>query len=441
VDDHLFIWILKEHLPSYNQKRYLWHQDITARGTHYDGGRIWFGGQVFSDGTLEEFDEDCTFPIMDLSDSSSRSLEDSHFSYDFLDIDRISRELGIPWEILKDIPFSTRAPYIGFEWDLFQKLIYLKLEKKEKYLHAIRTWSKRQGHVLHDVQTLYGKLLHVSLVEPRGRIYLTTLEAMLRVCAKHPFQPHRAVKGTDADLQWWENLLHQDFVGCPIPSPINLHNIHAFSDASSSIRIAIIIGSKWRAWRLLPGWKTLNGQKDIGWAEAVGFELLIRHIVQLQGSQRHIKVYGDNEGVIQGWKNGRSRNKAVNSVFKRTLEFLHQLNDTYSFHPEYIESKLNPADAPSRGEYADEQSLLPIISLPVELEQYIIDATLPLSNAELRESSITESEPPVTHDNIFDTPLDQLPCQQSTRDDLYHLLERQWNNEIPLRSTTSDYAK
>ena len=295
--------------------------------------------------------------------------------------------------------------------------------------------------MLHDVQTLYGKLLHVSLVEPRGRVHLTTLEAMLCVCAKNPFQPHHAVKGTNADLQWWENLLHQDFVGCPIPSPIELYNIHTFSDSSSSVGIAIIIGSKWRAWHLLPGWKMLNGQKDIGWAEAIGFELLIRHIVQLQGSEWHIKVYGDNKGVIQGWRNGRSRNKAVNSVFKHTLEFLYQLDDTYSFHPEYIESKLNPADAPSHGEYADEGSLLPIISLPVKLEQYIIDATYPLTDTELQKCSITESELSITCDNIFDTPHDQSPCQQPTRDDLYHLLKRQWNSKIPLRSTTSLYCE
>jgi hypothetical protein len=44
--------------------------DIATRGKHQDGGRIWFGGKVFEDGTIEQFDEDCQFPCQDLSQSS-----------------------------------------------------------------------------------------------------------------------------------------------------------------------------------------------------------------------------------------------------------------------------------------------------------------------------------------------------------------------------------
>jgi hypothetical protein len=104
---------------------------------------------------------------------------------------------------------------------------------------------------------------------------------MLRVGQNRPFLPHRPVKGLAEDLDWWKNLLQSSFVGRDIPRPLSLHDLQAFSDASSGVGIGIVIGKRWRAWRLHPGWSTLDGQKDIGWAEAIGFELLIRHIVAL----------------------------------------------------------------------------------------------------------------------------------------------------------------
>ena len=83
-----------------------------------------------------------------------------------------------------------------------------------------------------------------------------------------------------------------------INSHFHLHDIQAFSDASSGFGIAITIGDRWRAWRLIPGWQSLDGKRDIGWAEALGFELLIRSIIGFGYVSGHFKVYGDNKGVV-----------------------------------------------------------------------------------------------------------------------------------------------
>ena len=39
----------------------------------------------------------------------------------------------------------------------------------------------RPTHSLEDVEKLYGQLLHVCLVVPMGRAYLTELERMLNI--------------------------------------------------------------------------------------------------------------------------------------------------------------------------------------------------------------------------------------------------------------------
>ena len=85
------------------------------------------------------------------------------------------------------------------------------------------------------------------------------------------FAPHHAPHGTSSDLQRWTTWLSWDNVSRPIPSPRTLQDINAFSDTSSLVGIGIVIDGRWRAWRLILGWK--QDGRDIGWAEAVGFEL------------------------------------------------------------------------------------------------------------------------------------------------------------------------
>ena len=125
-------------------------------------------------GRSEEFDEDMASPLQDLSRTSERSQEDALFTYADDDIDRLSNELGIPWETSKTIPFGSTVSYLGFVWDLDACMVAISAEKKLKYLNAIEEWERKPRHALAEVQKLYGKLLHASLVVPAGRTYLTT---------------------------------------------------------------------------------------------------------------------------------------------------------------------------------------------------------------------------------------------------------------------------
>jgi hypothetical protein len=118
VDDHIFIRIRMEHLSEYNQKRANWHQDLAERGIHQTGSRVWFGGRTFDNDCIEEFSEDCSRPIVDLSGNSPRSDHDRLFTHNLQDIDEASKVLGIVWEESKDQPFGPSTIYIRFEWDL-----------------------------------------------------------------------------------------------------------------------------------------------------------------------------------------------------------------------------------------------------------------------------------------------------------------------------------
>ena len=315
VDDHVFFRIRRQHLAGYNQMRALRHQTILSNGgRQQEGSRIWFCGNTLEDGRLEEFDEDYSSPMQDLSPPSPPAC-DAPFLYSDVDIDHISDHLGIPWEPSKTVPFGSVIPYLGFSWDLATRTVTLPDAKKHKYLACIDEWCHRRTHTLIQVQGLYGKLFHSCLVIREGRAFLTSLEAMLAIFHDRPFIPRTPPRGTAQDLEWWCRTLHNPSISRDVPGPVTVHDVDAFSDASSGVGIGITVCSKWRAWCLLPGWKAED--RNIGWAEAIGFEFLVASLCRFvcQPHQRHVKVFGDNRGVVEGWWKGRSRNKPTNEVF------------------------------------------------------------------------------------------------------------------------------
>ena len=330
VDDHIFFRFPRkfsppplatstntfsgEYLTTYNLMRQRWHSTIMLNGgRQQSGSRFWYQGESMPDDSPAEFDEDAAHPMVDFSSLPNCSSIDSQFTYCDVDIDNISEQLGIPWEPSKTVPFSSSVQYLGFDWNLVERTVAITEKKKDKYRSAIKEWLPRATHTLEEAQKLYGKLLHASLVLPAGRAYLTSLEGLMASFNQNPFVPHHAPRHTLADLSWWLDTLNSPRTSHPIPGPANVIDKHAFSDASSGFGIGITIGIKWRAWRLVPGWKA--DSRDIVWAEAVGFELLARTLCAESKPGQYFRVFGDNKGVVEGWWKGRSRNWETNKVF------------------------------------------------------------------------------------------------------------------------------
>ena len=208
---------------------------------------------------------------------------------------------------------------------------------------------------------------------------------MLAMCAKRPFIPHRPDKEIEKEINWWSGKLNDStFVHSIFPPPPFL-DPKAYSDASSGIGIGITIGNRWRAWRLRAGWQSLHGPKDIGWAEAIAFELLIRTLHTVLPNSGHVILHGDNTGIVEGWRVGRHRNRAVNTIFKHIHSFLDSAVHIRGVATHYVPSSDNLADRPSRGLYDQEYFLLPAIELPEHLKNFLADATDPLSARELRD--------------------------------------------------------
>ncbi|PSR72208.1 hypothetical protein PHLCEN_2v11915 [Hermanssonia centrifuga] len=370
VDDHVFIRILLRHLRKYNELRSFWASIIAKNGgRHHVKGRHLYRGRPLPNGRTEEFVEDMSFPVQDLSRRTARSESDAQFSCNLDDINWISDQLGIPWQLEKDQLWSSSIVFTGFVWEVDKKTVTLSSEKRSKYRQAIMEFQGSRTHALKSVQKLYGKLLHASFIIPEGRAYLTSLERCLALFHDAPFKPLTPPRATKGDLDWWLTTLLGDGLSRALYDPTVIQDLHAFSDASSGVGIGVQLGNRWRAWKLRDGWKT--EKRDIGWAEAIGFEFLIRTIIQIIGGGRAIRVYGDNKGVVEGWWNGRSRNEQTNAVFRR----IHSISRVSELRvlTSYVASANNPADNPSRGIFPPLQLLLPPITIPDEIRDFVED--------------------------------------------------------------------
>lgn len=152
VDDHVFIHLLRVHLPAYKAMRRVWRDWIqSVGGEHHTGGRLWYGGYCQESDFFQEFAEDCAFLLADHSGDSPRSAVDSQYAYNMDDVDRVSVRLGIPWEPSKDLPFASEFSFTGFSWNLATKTVALTERKRVKYVDAIHSWLGRVAHTLEDV--------------------------------------------------------------------------------------------------------------------------------------------------------------------------------------------------------------------------------------------------------------------------------------------------
>lgn len=386
VDDHLFFRIKRKFLDEYNRRRAQWAREIVENGdVIISGGSKWYKGATMPNDCSEDFDEDVSSPIQDLSLRSPRSTEDASFTYCMDDIDYFSSLLGIPWELSKDRPFSTSPLFTGFVWNLTVRTVDLSTEKREKYIRAISDWQSKRTHSLREVQKLYGKLLHAAQIIPAGRAYLTNLEVMLAMFDSRPFLPRTPPRNTPDDIHWWQSTLSNTLLSRPIPGPCIIHDFHAYSDASSGHGIGIVINEHWRAWDLIPGWK--RDGRDIGWAEAIGFEFLVRTIINSQATGIHFKVFGDNKGIVEGWWTGRSRNRASNEIFKHIHQVIASAKCTVLTR--YVPSKDNPADGPSRRIYPPTSRLLPPIDIPAELRPFIREISETVATSRTKQNRST----------------------------------------------------
>jgi hypothetical protein len=263
--------------------------------------------------------------------------------------------------------FAFETNYSGFVWDLPNKRVSLSDKKRLKHLTKLDNFLSLSTVNEKDVASLHGTLQHISFVYRDGRAYLPALSHMASHFTNH-WSRHHISSAVRNDILWWKKTL-----SFPSTSRSLLPRLQAgydiWVDASTSWGIGILIDQQWMAWKLRSGWDTEG--RDIGWAESVSVELAVLWITEQNLTDREILVHGDNTGVIDSYKKGRSRNIPRNSSIQRITASLIPSNLTIT--PIFVPSECNLADPISRGNLGPSECRLAYhFELPTELQPFLL---------------------------------------------------------------------
>lgn len=271
------------------------------------------------------------------------------YSYDESLIFNIAIDLGWPWAPDKFRPFAFLFLYLGFEWDLIEKIVSIPLSKRSKYLARLTSWVAGASVTRADCEGIIGCLQHCCLVLREGRSRLPSFHWLLSSfnSSSSPLLTHKIPHKVLEDVVWWNTQLSSDICSRKlrsIPPPLSLP---IFVDASTSFGIGFLADNRWLAWRLLPGWNSEG--RDIGWAEMVAIDLGLRALVHSGLRNVHLHFHSDNQGVVGALKAGRSRSLAQNDILRRLSSFA--LDHDIWLSVDWVKSADNVSDGISRGAF------------------------------------------------------------------------------------------
>ncbi|KAE8183658.1 hypothetical protein CF328_g8112 [Tilletia controversa] len=234
------------------------------------------------------------------------------------DIMAATAPLGFPWHATKRSAFAPTIRFIGFHFDLHHYTVWLPDDKAAKFLDRIKVFTTRGPISLKQTQEVIGSLQHVAVMARDLAPYLSEMVASLYAFEdKNPFAKLFVGDKVRSDAKEWVSALSSNFrrsfaaPGPPFELPI-------YVDASTEWGVGILVGERWAAWRLQPGWEA--DASGILWAEAIALEFGILAALALGAEGHSVLVHGDNQGVIGSFRRGRSRGRQANSVLKRILK-------------------------------------------------------------------------------------------------------------------------
>jgi hypothetical protein len=279
--------------------------------------------------------------------------------------------LGWPLSEEKIADFGSQITYIGFTWDFDAKTVFLPEEKRLRFQDRVMRWIQKAnttGVTGDDTAELLGSLVHVAEIHRIGRSYLPETYKFL---SSYPLGErsvrHLPWRDCIDDMVTWHALLSVPHAFRSL-KPMRPLNVNIWVDASSGWGIGLMVGERWRAWKLLPGWKA-DG-REIGWAEAVALEVAIRHIAGMGVNHRQVKIHSDNQGSIGQYRKGKGANRHTNKCIRRAVSIM--MKKGFDVELEWVRSADNRADALSRGvPHANAFRLENTFDLPVELRGFV----------------------------------------------------------------------
>ena len=214
--------------------------------------------------------------------------------------------LGVETKRAKRTSPTTCITFLGIELDTVAQTARVPPAKLSLLMEELSTFRDRRKCTKRELLSLIGKLAFAAKVIPAGRIFLRRLiDASTTVPLLH--HQLRVSAGIRADIDWWLEFA-TDWNGTAffldhewLPSPqFQLH-----TDASQ-----LGYGCSWQGHWLYGLWDKKQLHQDIQWKELFAV-LLAATAWGAQWSRKRILIHCDNHAVVDVWRSGTTKHKAL----------------------------------------------------------------------------------------------------------------------------------
>ncbi|KAF8644925.1 hypothetical protein AX16_008207 [Volvariella volvacea WC 439] len=290
----------------------------------------------------------------------------SEYSYDTEDVKNLISDLGVPWHAEKGVPFCNEFPYVGLLWNIKEKTVRLKEEKRQAYLEQVDAFLQRTECDYETAAKVNGFLSYTTFIYPLGRTYLSALNSFIAEFngkrAKNIPIPPEVMK----DMEWWKMELGKESAArnlVPPPRQTIRLNIASCKDG-----IGIILNDQCAAWKVAPGPPAFV--KNRLWLAGAAVQLAVVLVTRGPTKSRNcsMTVQCDNQAFIEAFEKGRHRDPEINLTIREAYTNL-DLNNV-SFSLVYKEDRDALAIA-RKGNRQAGRSITPR-AMPKNLKEYLV---------------------------------------------------------------------
>lgn len=236
---------------------------------------------------------------------------------------------------------STCVKYLGFLINSVKCAYLLPEEKKQKFI-ILREDLLQQNQVnLTTLQRFAGKCISMNLVVPAAKLYTREINLAISFCQCNSKEIKVGGALKDEILHWrfidtWE--------GCVLWRPEFHHQLCIATDASL-FKYGIAILSNQSDMRTFGDYWENDDNRPIHLKEG---DAVYKAILSLGDTicNHRLDVLTDNKSVMFSWQNQGSKDRQLNDIMKKIFNYI--FTNNIDLHIQYIPSKLNAADTPSR---------------------------------------------------------------------------------------------
>ncbi|CAK5271678.1 unnamed protein product [Mycena citricolor] len=149
-------------------------------------------------GPLKKWVDDFVFFCFPLHGSPSPN------PYSLSDIYDVAKDLGWLWKQSKTHDFASEFIYLGFHWNITDKLVSIPDGKKSKYIARLLLWTPDASFTVKEAKSLLGTLVHCSLALPEGKSRLPAISKFAASFAhtRSPFSRRKPNATVLDDVSW-----------------------------------------------------------------------------------------------------------------------------------------------------------------------------------------------------------------------------------------------